>query len=118
MGRKGAPARLRMGARRDIAIRRIARVQAQAVARDPPILSCVDNGQCAAIRYLYRWFRRNGTRREALPELIDGLRRLLRNRRLAMRLSREGQERVQTEHTTAMVLDAFDRLCAIAGLRR
>ncbi len=27
-----------------------------------------------------------------------------------MRLSREGQERVQTEHTTAMVLDAFDRL--------
>jgi glycosyltransferase involved in cell wall biosynthesis len=89
----------------------------EALACETPILSCVDSGDIAPRFGIYTG-RFDGTGMEALPALADGLGRLLRDRAPAAALARAGREWVTAEHSTARFFEAFDRLCARAGVAR
>jgi glycosyltransferase involved in cell wall biosynthesis len=89
----------------------------EALACETPVLSSVDSGDIAPRFGVYTG-RFDGTGMEALPALAEGLDRLLRDRAHAAELARAGRAWVTTEHSTARFFEAFDRLCARAGVRR
>lgn len=89
----------------------------EALARETPLLSCQDPGGVVSRFGIYtgRW---NGTGMEGLPALAEGLQRLLDDADLRARLGKTGRQWVAETHTEARFLEAFESLCARAGVRR
>jgi glycosyltransferase involved in cell wall biosynthesis len=88
----------------------------EALACETPIISC-QNTEDVVSRfgvYLGRW---DGDGLDALPRFAEALEHLLRDATTRTRLGREGRAWVTENHNQGRFLDAFESLCARAGLR-
>jgi glycosyltransferase involved in cell wall biosynthesis len=88
----------------------------EALACETPVVSC-QNTEDAVSRfgvYVGRW---DGDGLDALPRFAEALDRLLRDAATRTRLGREGRAWVTENHNEARFFDAFESLCARAGVR-
>lgn len=88
----------------------------EALACETPIISC-QNTEDVVSRfgiYVGRW---DGDGLDALPRFAEALEQFLRDAATRTRLGREGGAWVTENHNQARFLDAFESLCARAGLR-
>jgi glycosyltransferase involved in cell wall biosynthesis len=88
----------------------------EALAYETPIVSC-QNPEDVVSRfgvYVGRW---DGDGLDAVPRFAEALDRLLRDAATRTRLGREGRAWVTGNHNQARFLEAFQSLCARAGLR-
>jgi glycosyltransferase involved in cell wall biosynthesis len=82
-----------------------------------PLLSCVDTGFVVS-RYGVYVGQYDGSGVEALPAFECGLRQLLGDAPRRNALGEAGREWVRQTHSRQTFLDAFDRLCRLAGIAR
>jgi len=82
-----------------------------------PLLSCVDTGFVVS-RYGVYVGQYDGSGVEALPAFESALHQLLDDAPRREALGHAGREWVQRTHSRQTFLDAFDRLCRLAGIAR
>ena len=89
----------------------------EALARETPLLSFT-NQEDVVSRFgiVVPWCGGDGA--QGLDDLAAGLRRLLDEEPLRARLGRDGRRWVEETHNGGAFLDAFDLLCARAGVNR
>lgn len=87
----------------------------EALACETPLLACMDSGKIVSDFGVFAG-RFDGTGMDALPQLAEGLARLLNDGGLRARLGKAGRRWVAENHGKEAFLAAFDRLCARAGL--
>ena len=89
----------------------------EALARETPLLSFT-NQEDVASRFGIHVPWRGGDGMTGLSELVAGLRRLLDDESLRIALGRDGRRWVERTHNGTTFLQAFDLLCARAGIHR
>jgi glycosyltransferase involved in cell wall biosynthesis len=89
----------------------------EALACETPIVSC-QNTEDVVSRFGIHVGRWDGDGLDSLPRFTEALERLLRDATTRTRLGREGRAWVTENHNQERFLDAFESLCAKAGLAR
>ncbi|HEX5702605.1 MAG TPA: glycosyltransferase [Pyrinomonadaceae bacterium] len=89
----------------------------ESLACATPVISCQNPAELVSRFGIYTG-RFDGTGLEGMPKFVEGLRRLLGDRELRLRLGREGRRWVGETHNSSQFIAAFDELCARAEVRR
>lgn len=89
----------------------------EALARETPLLSCLDPGGLVSRFGIYvgRW---EGSGLDGVSPLAEGLWKLIGNKELRTRLGKEGRRWVAENCNRSRFLAMFDYLCAEAGVQR
>jgi glycosyltransferase involved in cell wall biosynthesis len=87
----------------------------EALACETPVISC-QNPENVVSRFGVYVGRFDGDGLEGLPFFVKALRKLLPDSALRSKLGKEGREWVAETHNRKRFLDAFQNLCAIAGV--
>ncbi|MGV2829972.1 glycosyltransferase family 4 protein [Myxosarcina sp. GI1(2024)] len=88
----------------------------EALKCETPILSSVNPERVVEKFGIYvgHW---TGSGMEGLPKFEEGLRQLLTDKELRIRLGKEGRQWVEQTHSKTRFLEAFQQLCSQAGVK-
>lgn len=89
----------------------------EALACETPLLSCVNTGYVVSRFGIYTG-QFDGSGAEAIDAFRAGLQTLLGNHALRAELGQRGRAWVQSVHTVETFIHHFDRLLAVAGVKR